>query len=156
MIHDRNTNTTHKHETQQTELIPWQSLPKNMWKKLLGANIPHQITTIPKPEFRIFFWRILLLNHTKPSFKVTSAFSPNITTESIQVAALGRGRRSKELWRSFKESRLDEQHKAISQYLEPWNHLCFCWKKTLFWGGLTFKKRGHWGSRYIEICSVHK
>ena len=30
------------------------------------------------------------------------------------------------------------------------NYPCFDWKRPCF-GGLTFKNRGHWGSRYIEI-----
>ena len=35
--------------------------------------------------------------------------------------------------------------------LEPFDDPCFDWKQVLFWGGLTFKSRGHLGSRYTYI-----
>ena len=37
-------------------------------------------------------------------------------------------------------------------YLEP--DPCFGWKRPCF-GGLTFKNRGHWGSRYIYIFNIY-
>ncbi len=76
--------------------------------KFLSANIPGQMSIIPKPELKQFSGGIPLLNH---HLRWPRLRSPIFFL--AQVAALGRWR-SKELWRSFKESRLEKPQSQLS------------------------------------------
>ena len=52
--------------------------------------------------------------------------------------------------------KMDAPPDLLDINIHTWNpnDLYFCWKRPGF-GGLTFKNRGHWGSRYIIYLSWH-
>ena len=149
--------------TQKNGKHVYQVIQPIFWSLSLGGHQqPFQVVTFsPSPKkgdimnhlvLRLFFCSF---SHGNPNdlFPTTAKQWPNLPCKASMVKASNVTER---LWQRYYPFILDPPLPSMSKVTwNPNGAPCFDGKGPCFWGGLTFKNRGHLGSRYIEyICFV--